>query len=324
MSIHSVYHVPGIVVALLLTLAPISALSQYTVRSPYLADPTLAIGYVDSCAAFWEKAHDSLNGGFFTNIGRSGNVKTPYDKYLLSQTRNAYGFVRAFMLTGKERYLTMARRALDFMYWHHWDTTRGGWITMVDRFGGQTSAGWQKTAFDQHYALLGPSAYVEATQDTLDRAWLNDGYESNETHLWDSGPGTEGYFDNASADWTGRTGKSFNATVDAVTTHLLTMYLMTQDALYEARLKQLADQMVQRFAGTMGQQRIGIVEMFSTDWSWNNNTANYNTRTIMGHVLKTAWCLGRIHQLFPDPLYVATAESLMNDVLAKGYDHHYE
>ncbi len=323
MRTRSVHLAPGILAALLLTVAPGVALSQYTVRSPYLMDPTLAIGYVDSCATFWEKAYDSLNGGFFTNIGRSGNVKTPYDKYLLSQTRNAYGFVRAFMLTGQERYLTMARRALDFMYRHHWDTTRGGWITMVDRFGGQTSAGWQKTAFDQHYALLGPSAYVEATQDTLDWAWLNDGYESNETHLWDSGPTSEGYFDNASADWSVRTGKSFNATVDAVTTHLLTMYLMTQDALYATRLKQMADQMVQRFAGTMGQQRIGFVEMFSTDWSWSNTTANNNTRTIMGHVLKTAWCLGRIHQLFPDPLYVATAESLMNDVLAKGYDHHY-
>jgi mannose/cellobiose epimerase-like protein (N-acyl-D-glucosamine 2-epimerase family) len=312
-----------VAVAFLLMLGPADTRSQYVVRSPYLIDPALAVGYVDSCARFWEKAYDSLYGGFFTNIGRSGNVKTPYDKYMLSQSRNAYGFVRAFMMTGNERYLTMARRGLDFMYQRHWDAAHGGWITTVDRLGNQTSAGWEKTAFDQHYALLGPSAYAEATDDTLDRAWLARGYANNELRLWDAAPATEGYFDRASPDWSTRSGKSFNATVDAVTTHLLALYLMTGDTAYEERLKDLAGQMVQRFAGVLPQYRIGFVEMFGSDWSWNNNTANYNTRTIMGHVLKTAWCLGRIHQLFPDPAYVAAAESLMADVLANGYDHQY-
>jgi len=46
-----------------------------------------------------------------------------------------------------------------------------------------------------------------------------------------------------------------------------------------------------------------------------------NTRTIMGHVLKTAWVLGRIHQLFPDVSCVQAAESLAQNVLQRGYDH---
>ncbi len=149
------------------------------------------------------------------------------------------------------------------------------------------------------------------------------GYESNESSLWDAAPCTEGYFDNATDNWSSRSGKSFNATVDAVTTHILSLCLMTQDTVYRTRLKQLADQMVQRFWGTMGQQPIGFVERYGSDWSWNNSTANYNTRTIMGHVLKTAWCLGRIHQLFPDALYVAAAESFMSNVWNKGYDRFY-
>ncbi len=72
-------------------------------------------------------------------MGRSGNIKTPYDKYVVTESRDAYGFVRAFMLTGKEQYLTMARQALDFMYQHHWDTTHGGWMTMVDRAGNRAT-----------------------------------------------------------------------------------------------------------------------------------------------------------------------------------------
>ena len=41
----------------------------------------------------------------------------------------------------------------------------------------------------------------------------------------------------------------------------------------------------------------------------------------MGHVLKTAWVLGRIHELFPDPASVQIAESLAQNVWQRGYDH---
>jgi mannose/cellobiose epimerase-like protein (N-acyl-D-glucosamine 2-epimerase family) len=298
-------------------------LGQYVVRSPYLSDPGLVIPYVDSCAAFWSKAYDATYGGYYTNVGRSGNIKTPYDKYVVTESRDAYGFARAFMLTGNEYYLTMARQALDFMYQHHWDTVYGGWMNRVDRAGNRVYATGTKTAFDQHYALLGPAAYYEATQDTVDWKWLMQGYSSNESRLWDATPSTQGFFDNATYNWSSRSGKSFNATVDAVTTHILSLYLMTQDTVYRTRLKDLAGQMLQRLWGTMPQQAIGFVEGYGSDWSWNNSSANNNTRTIMGHVLKTAWCLGRIHQLFPDTTYVLAAESLMSNVWNKGYDRFY-
>ena len=310
-------------VLIVFAFAPRFVLAQYTVQTPYLSDPTLAIGYVDSCASFWSQVYDSVNGGFYSNVGRQGNIKTPYDKYVVSESRDAYGFTRAFMLTGNERYLTLARHALDFMYQHCWDTTYGGWLDMVNQFGSQTSAGWDKTAFDQHYALLGPAAYVEATQDTLDWGWLMKGYSNSEEKLWDPTPAIQGYYDDVSFNWSSRSGKTFNATVDAVTTHVLALYLMTQDSTYRTRLFQLADQMIQRLEASMSQQVIGFVESYATDWTWNNNTTNYNTRTIMGHVLKTAWCLGRIYQLFPDSSYINAAEFLANDVMTKGYDHTY-
>jgi hypothetical protein len=41
----------------------------------------------------------------------------------------------------------------------------------------------------------------------------------------------------------------------------------------------------------------------------------------MGHVLKTAWCLGRLYELHPDSAYLGAAERLVDIVLLKGYDH---
>ncbi len=297
--------------------------AQYAVRSPYLQHPETAIAYVDSCARFWLGAYDSTStGGFCIGMNQSGNVITGWGQYknVVIQSRDAYGFTRAFMLTGNEAYLAYARRALDFMYAHDWDQANGGWYAANDRAGNPASGTSPKAAFDQHYALVGMTAYYEATRDTLDWRWIRKGYDNGEKNVWDASS-SAGYYDSASYDWSTRWGKSFNATVDAITTHVLHLYLLTGDDAYRTRLLALKANILNELYPTMAPQKIGFVESFYTDWSWDNQARGNNTRTIMGHVLKTAWCLGRIHELFPDPASVAAAESLAQNVLGRGYDH---
>jgi mannose/cellobiose epimerase-like protein (N-acyl-D-glucosamine 2-epimerase family) len=113
--------------------------------------------------------------------------------------------------------------------------------------------------------------------------------------------------------------KAFNATVDAVTTHLLYLYLMTRENIYKERLQEIAAQIQNHFAASMTSQAIGFVEEYDSFWGWDNS----HTMTLMGHVLKAGWCLARINQLFPDTSYVNTAEYLINNVWQKGYDHVY-
>ncbi len=293
--------------------------AQYVPQSPYLQDPSRAIPYVDSCAQFWTQVYDSVNGGFYTNVDRYGNVIVNWgtNKDLITQSRDAYGFVRAFMLTGNHTFLTMARHALDFMYAHAWDNSNGGWYHSMDKYGNPINPTDNKTAFDQHYALLGIAAYYEATGDTLDWNRLMDGYSSSETHLWDTDAQAFGYFDKGSYNWTSVSGKSFNATVDAITTNVLALYLLTGDNTYRDRLIQLADNILDHMYASMPQQAIGFVEEYYSDWAWDNN----ETMTIMGHVLKSGWCLGRIDQLLPDTSYISAARDLIQDVWDNGYDH---
>ncbi len=307
------------VILLALLSFPLSA--QQPLHSPYLAEPERIIGYVDSCAAFWHKSYDLVKGGFYTNVDRSGRLIASWgrNKNMITQSRHAYGFVRAFMLTGKESYLDDARRALDFQYAHAWDAAYGGWFNELDESGNPTSRSGAKSAFNQHYALLGPVAWYEATRDSLDGAWMTRGYDFIDAKLWDSRPASFGYFDAISANATAPTGKSFNATVDAVTTHALQLYLMTGEERYKTRLLELADNMVNRLYASMPQQNMGFVEEYDSVWNPDNN----ESMTIMGHVLKTAWCLGRIQQLFPDARNLNAALALTQHVLDKGYDHEF-
>ncbi len=277
------------------------------------------MGYVDSCAKFWKKAYDAPYGGFYTNIDQFGNVKSSWgtNKNMMNQSRDAYGFTRAFQLTGDTSYLRYANYALSFMTRTAWDTAHQGWYNVISRTGTPSNPNDAKTAYYQHYALVGLVAYYEAVRDTAMMSWINKGYNYNDAHLWDNSPSTFGYYDNVQSNGTSPSGKSFNATVDAVTTHLLHLYLMTGESKYKTRLLQIADNMVNRLAASAATQSIGFVELYTSSWQPDNS----QTMTIMGHVLKTAWCLGRIFEIQPDSIYLTTAKQLVEMVLTKGYDH---
>ncbi len=167
--------------------------------------------------------------------------------------------------------------------------------------------------------MLGIAAYYEATGDTTAWNWLIRGYEHLENYYWDDRPGFSGYYDQTNYSNTTAWNKSFNATVDAITTHLLYLYLMTEEEIYKDSLLEIAEEIKIRLVASMPQQAIGFVEEFDSDWNWNNG----ETMTIMGHVLKAGWCLARVNQLFPDTSYISAAEYLIDDVWQNGYDHEY-
>jgi N-acylglucosamine 2-epimerase len=288
------------------------------VKSPHLQNPEKAIEFVDSCATFWLNTYDDTLGGYFTYIDRYGNV-TGTNKNMLTQTRNAYGFVRAYMLTGDTAYLSMARKGLDFLYEHAWDRVNGGWFRELDVNGNPVESYADKNAFDQLYALLGISAYYEATADVGEWQWLMEGYAHNEDFYWDDRPSYLGYYDTADFDGSNGRNKSFNATVDAITTHILYLYLLTEVQAYKDRLEQLADQIINHLVASMDFQAIGFVEKYDSDWNWNDD----KPMTIMGHALKAAWCLARIYHIDPNSAYIPAAEKLVSEVLQKGYDHEF-
>jgi len=293
---------------------------QYELKSKYLINPDLNIGYVDSCAAFWLNSYDETNGGFYTNVSKVGNVITNWgtNKDMITQSRNAYGLTRAYMLTGNNIYLDYAEKALDFMNSSAWDSINGGWYNSINKFGQPINITEDKTAFKQHYALLGISAFAEAKKDSLAGVRFEDLWGINEVNLWDPNEDSYGYYDKGNYNWTQLSGKSFNATVDALTTHLFSLYLKeTNENIYTQNIQFVVDNILGNLIPSMDNQAIGFAEEYNTDWSIKSN----ETMTIMGHLLKTAWCLGRAYYIDNDPVFIAGAEKIIDDILLKGYDH---
>jgi len=86
-------------VLLLIFSIQVSLNAQYEIKSSYLINPDLMIPHIDSLARFWFNSYDNELQGFYKNVSRTGDpIGT--SKTMLSQSRNSYAMVRAFMMTG--------------------------------------------------------------------------------------------------------------------------------------------------------------------------------------------------------------------------------
>jgi mannose/cellobiose epimerase-like protein (N-acyl-D-glucosamine 2-epimerase family) len=287
--------------------------AQYNVKSEHILNPDLNIEYVRNNAEFWiRNAYDPEYGGFFSNVDQYGNVttmipqrpgfgNTPYKrKSLIAQSRHGYGFTRAFMLTGDERYLTYAKSALDFLFDHGWDTKHEGWFCFAKSDGTLDITQYdlrdlnEKWSFQQHYALLGPIAHYEATRDSRSEEFMNKGINTIYTKMWDSRENYKGYYETADVDWSNKHNKGFTSTIDAITTNAELSYLITQEDKYKTRLLELADIIVERFIPQMDNSSVKVLypEIYNTNWVVDLNASK---KGYVGHFIKTAWCLGRAY-----------------------------
>ncbi len=297
----------------------------YQPTSPYILHPELAIDFIRDIATFRSHQRDNDRGGYYTNIDRQGNPTSANEKALCGQSRIAYTFVRAFMVTGDEQYLSMARYALKFLYDHGWNN---GWYFITDLAGNYINH-WGHNdwwSFQQHYALVGITAMVEATGGNVnwndeaqsDHTWLMRGINLNYTKLWDSNQSTKGYFDRANTAWTNKWGKGFHATVDGITTHGLLMALMYDSLNHRQRFFELSDNVMDYLISNMSVSAAGFPEVYNSDWSINTSVTSMD----IGHGYKTAWVLQRAYLLDPSKeRYRNGAQALMQNLWDHGtYD----
>lgn len=298
--------------SLILLTSYISGFSaDYTVKSQYISNPDLNIDFVIKNSDFWIKhAYDSVSGygGFYSNIDRYGNITYQplsstkyYRKSLVSQSRLAYSFSRAFMLTGNENYLKYAQHALDFLFKYGWDYTNDGWFTFAKADGSIDYSGYwvpdnAKWGFQQHYALLGIIANYEVTRDDNVKAWMDKGISTLDQKMWDSRSGYEGYFTDADKNWANPRGKGFTPTVDGITTNAELLYLITQTPEHKNRFFRLTDGILDHLVAQMDNNVILALypEVFDSNWNLLLST-NDQKKGSIGHFLKTSWCLARAY-----------------------------
>ncbi len=255
-------------------------------------------------------------------------------------SRLVYGFASAYMLTGDERYLDVAERGTEYLrdnfrfedrsqgivYWYHAiDVQNGGKIRKIfsSEFGDDYHA---IPCYEQIYALAGPVQTYRVTGDPriladaegtvqLFRRFFRDqseagGYFSHIDPVTFS-PLSESLGQN-------RARKNWNSNGDHAPAYLINLLLATGDPKYAAFLEETMDVITAHFQDY--DESPFVQERFHRDWSKDQSWGWQQNRAVVGHNLKIAWNLMRVHSIRPKDAYLAFARKIAEVMPTAGMD----
>jgi mannose/cellobiose epimerase-like protein (N-acyl-D-glucosamine 2-epimerase family) len=253
-------------------------------------------------------------------------------------SRLVYGFASAYLMTGDDRYLEGAEKGTEYLrehmrfydpdekvvYWYHGIDVQGQRETKVfaSEFGDDFDA---IPAYEQIYALAGPmQTYrvtgdprilhdAELTVDLFDRFFLDRSKGGYFSHL---DPITLDPRSNALG--ANKAKKNWNSVGDHAPAYLINLYLATGERRYADFLEYTFDTIAQYFPDY--DHSLFVQEKFHEDWSHDTTHMWQQNRGVVGHNLKIAWNLMRMHSLKPKPQYEALARRIAAEMPKVGMD----
>ncbi|MGD2246354.1 MAG: AGE family epimerase/isomerase [Candidatus Aminicenantes bacterium] len=184
----------------------------------------------DELLPFWQKrVLDSEFGGFLTCFDKNGDPSGETDKALLSQARCLFAFSAAHRAGyGGGRLLELAKKGIDFLIHHFWDTKHQGWFWVVNREGEPVDP--SKVVYGHSFVIYGLSEYFLASGDKTALRWANLTLNMLQNFAADIQHG--GYFELMEQDWSLKPGGVYGGDRKTMDVHMHLMEAFSK--LYEA------------------------------------------------------------------------------------------
>ncbi len=264
-----------------------------------------------------------------TQLQLTGGKKT--DDYLQETdtiSRLVYGFASAFLLTGEDAFLEAAERGAQYLrdhmrfndpdegvtYWYHGIQVTGNreQKLLTSEFGDDYDS---IPMYEQIYALAGPTQTFRANGDPR---ILNDIENTVKLfHRFYKDEKLGGYFshiDPVTLDprsetlGPNRARKNWNSVGDHAPAYLINLYLATGEEKYAEFLVDTANTICRHFPDYENSPFVN--ERFHEDWSHDHTWGWQQNRAVVGHNLKIAWNLMRIHHARPSEEYLNFARKI--------------
>jgi mannose/cellobiose epimerase-like protein (N-acyl-D-glucosamine 2-epimerase family) len=257
-------------------------------------------------------------------------------------SRLVYGFATAYMMTGEDRFLEAAEKGTnylrdhmrfydpdeDLIYWYHGIQVKGNReLKLLSSEHGDAFSDDRESIpmYEQIYALAGP---VQTYRITGDPRILNDAEHTVKLFkrfYQDKEKG--GYFSSldpltldprSEALGVNRARKNWNSVGDHAPAYLINLWLATGEEEYAQMLEDTFDTIEKYFPDF--QNSPFVQERFYEDWSADTTWGGQQNRAVVGHNLKIAWNLMRMHSLKPKEQYKWLATKIAALMPAVGSD----
>lgn len=318
---------PAAILALFLFSCSSAAPVSYVYKAPPAAPAPVGLEAAtwtahlqDDLLPYWtmDAAKGTPVGNFPTYRGMDGSVQTPDLRKPRMMGRQVFLYSTAYLLTGDESLLDLARAGNRWLLDHARDTVRGGWHADLDAAGNASGDG-DKLAQDMAYDVMGPAAFFFVTRDAESEAAVLATRDLlfDPARLWDATNGrikdgmnaaltSEAYM-GAAGSW------ELVAQLDPMTAFLL----LVQPVLTEpARREQVLGDL--RTLSQLLQAKFWKDGFF---WGSTGNLDRYGTNhSDYGHMLKAYWAVLQVDKRLADHPFHAFVEANAAATLTKAYD----
>ncbi len=301
------------------------------------------IASIANCYLRWQfnYPHQSVDyRNYRTILHLAGAKKGDYLQETDTISRLVYGFASAYLLTGNESFLEGAEKGTkylrehmrffdldeDIIYWYHGIQVSGDreQKLLTSKFGDDYDS---IPMYEQIYALAGPTQTFRITGDPRILYDIEKTIDLFDRHYKDKEKG--GYFshiDPISLDprsptldkGNNRAKKNWNSVGDHAPAYLINLYLASGKEEYLDFLTSTADTICEHFPDD-GHSPF-VQERFHEDWGRDTTWGWQQDRAVVGHNLKIAWNLMRIHHARPSDTYVALAKKIAETMPDLGSD----
>ncbi len=214
---------------------------------------------------YWYKhVRDEKHGTFYLNLSRDWQPKPPWDKMPAMISRQIFSFSTAYLLSGEEKYLDVARKSTDYLLKYGWDQEYGGWFGSISQTGEPKET--DKSASSQLYSNVGLTQYYFVTGDERALSHVMKSVEIHKTYAHDEE--FDGYYMKINRDLSVSDSSKAKHSHYGQGSLMPNLILATRDSAVISFSKHLADLSIERMIDPVEGWILGYPNGFDREWNY--------------------------------------------------------
>lgn len=267
---------------------------------------------------YWfDHVRDTNHGGFHLALSRDWRPIPPWEKLPPMISRQVFGFCAAYLLSGNEKYLEVARQGVDYLISHAWDREYGGWFDSLTQDGKPKEM--TKTVPVQLYTDVGLTLYYFVTKDERALSHVLQSVEIRKKYGYDKEFG--GYFQSLNRDLSVKdASKSKHSHFGYTSSLLINLAMATRnpDALrFAEELMQIS---LERMTDSEYGWLYGFPTTFGRKWNYTQSLSDGKEIISAGAQLTGSLAFLRLYEFTGNEIYGRRGRELGEKIIRYAWD----